>query len=123
MAAHLAGTAGTCRQVDAGQREVLLLPRLLRWARGGGLAVDLQTAPGLCELRMDVTTGKQAVVAKLDEAVWQNVQEEATDELCRSHSGLLAVLSAEADAALIERNEPVVRDAHAVGVLAEIFED
>src|SRR3954469_19389292 len=123
MAGHPTAAAGTRLQVDAGQREESLLPLLL-WRTGlGRFVVGLQVTPGLCELRADVAARVQAVVANLDEAVGQNVEEKAPDEFRRGDGDLLAVLGAEADAALVEGNEPVVRDAHAVGVPAEILED
>lgn len=89
----------------------------------GRLVVDRQMALGRCELGVDVTAGMQAVVANLGEPVRQHVEEETSNEFHRSHGDLLAVLGAEADAVGVERNQPVVRDAHAMRVLAEILED
>src|SRR5882672_6214543 len=97
MAGHLAAAAGTCLQVDSGQRQESLLPLLLRRTGLGRFVVGLQVTPGHCELRANVATGMQAVVANLDEAVGQNVEEKAPDEFRRGDGDLLAVLRAEAD--------------------------
>src|SRR3954466_3765092 len=122
VADHLAAAVRTCQQVDAGQCKEAVLPRRLRWTCWGRLVVDLQMAAGCCELRPDVAAREQAVVADLYEAVRQDVGEEATDEFRGRDGHLLAVLRAEADAMLVERNESVVRDAHAMSVPAEILE-
>ena len=70
-----------------------------------------------------VTAGEQAVVADLDEAVGQNVEEKAANEFLGGHDDLLAILGSKADAVFVERDESVVRDAHAMRVSAEILED
>ena len=63
------------------------------------------------------------------EAVWQGMQEEATDELVggKGHHLGPAVMSivapAEADLSLFDAEEPAVGDGHAMGVAAEIGED
>src|SRR5881628_1104811 len=66
---------------------------------------------------------EQAVVADLDEAGGQDVQQEAADELVGGKRGALAVLGGEGDAASIEGDEALVGDADAVGVAAEVVED
>jgi hypothetical protein len=102
MAGHSTAAARTRLQVDGGQREKSLLPILLRRTCLGRFVVGLQVTPGLCELRADVAAGVQAVVADLDEAVWQSVEEKAPDEFRRCDGDLLAILGVEADAALVE---------------------
>src|ERR1044071_2983075 len=123
MADHLAAAAGTCFQVEAGQCEEAVLPRRLRWTCCCRLVVDLKMAARLYELRVNVAAGMEAVVADLDEAVRQDVEQEATDELRGRHGHLPTVLRAEVDAVLVERNESLVRDTYAMRVPAEVLED
>ena len=72
--------------------------------------------------------GQQAVMADAMEALWQDVDEEAADELvgCERHA-LVAVaafdpviLPPEGDAGVIECDQPAVGDGDAVGVAREI---
>src|SRR6266545_8084889 len=100
VAEHAATTARTGCEVDAGEREEALLPRWLRWprwARVAGLALGVKTAAGENEFGAEIAAGQQAVVADLDEAVGQNVEQEAADEFLRGHGDALAVLGTKAD--------------------------
>src|SRR5690606_21582690 len=75
-------------------------------------------------------SGEQAVVADTVEPTRQNMEQEAPDELvgAEGHDALTVgpvttiILVAERDAALVERDQPTVRDRHAVGVAREIGE-
>ena len=73
-----------------------------------------------------LSVGKEAEVADADETAWQQVQEEATQELIdwKAHDALLVAMSgispAESDATLAESNEPVVGDGNPMGVVAKI---
>src|SRR5579863_5363007 len=70
--------------------------------------------------------GQQAIAADADEAFWQNMQEEAAEEVhgVESHDALLAAVGIiapeEADALPVEGGDAVVADGHAVGVAAEV---
>src|SRR6266852_4037857 len=70
---------------------------------------------------------EQAVVAHFDEAWWEYVLEEATDELCGRHligfelvSGRLFI--GESDVAVLQLEEAVVADSDAKDVRGEILE-
>ena len=75
-------------------------------------------------------TGEQAVVANAMEPAWQNVKQEAADELVDAERhDLLAVraiaaivLVAEGDAGRVESEQPPVRDGDAVGIARELGE-
>ena len=75
-------------------------------------------------------TGEQAVVADAVEAMWQDMEQEAADELVRRERhdalplGTIAaiVLVAEGDAGLVERNQAPVGDGDPVGIAREIGE-
>jgi hypothetical protein len=73
-----------------------------------------------------LSVGKEAEVADADEAAWQQVQEEATQELVdrQAHQSLLVavcgVSPAEADVAIRKSDQSAVGDADTVGVCAEI---
>src|SRR6266545_2010001 len=126
VAEHAATTPRTACQVDAGEREEALLPRWLcwpRWARVAALALGLKAAAGENEFGAEIAAGQQAVVADLDEAVGQNVEQEAADEFLRGHGDAFAVLGTKADAVFVERDQPVIREAHAMRVPPEIPED
>ena len=68
--------------------------------------------------------GEETVVADAVQASWQDVDEEATDELARGERHDLVagaavgsiVLVFEGDALLVERDQPAVGDGDAVGV-------
>lgn len=73
-------------------------------------------------MRLAGSAGKQAVVADAVEALWQDVEQEATDELLGDQRHHLLAVSAipavilitEGDAGLVEAKEPAVRDRHTV---------
>ena len=73
-----------------------------------------------------MAVGEEAEVADADEAAWQQVQKEATQELIdrQAHDALLVAVGgvspAKAYVALGKSNEPAVGDGDAVGVGAEI---
>jgi hypothetical protein len=73
-----------------------------------------------------LAVGEEAEVADADEAAWQQVQKEATQELIdrQAHDALLVAVGgvspAKAYVALGKSNEPAVGDGDAVGVGAEI---
>src|SRR5271167_1469435 len=75
-------------------------------------------------------TGEQAVMANAVEATWQDMEQEAADELVRRkrHDALplrtiaAVVFVAEGDAGLVERNQTLARDGDPVGVAREIGE-
>ena len=97
----------------------------------GGIALRLRCVEQLAGSR-DVVgapgAGEQAVVADAVEAVRQDVDEEAADELACGeghHLGPLAALGAivlplEGDALAVERDEAAVGDGDAVGVAGEV---
>lgn len=76
------------------------------------------------EMRLAGGAGEQAVVTDAVEALWQNVEQEAADELVGGQRHDLLAVSAtpavilitEGDAGLVEAKEPAVRDRHTVGV-------
>ena len=72
------------------------------------------------ESRGRVTRGMKSVVANLDEARRQHVLDEAREQLVSGDGDGVAVLGAEGDAALVDRDEALIGDADAVGVSAEI---
>src|SRR5215212_6641124 len=105
------------------------------WLVVGGLGVDLIRGRGRGEQSPDPgdvgrpgAAGEQAVVADAVEAVGQDVQQEAADELVRREGHGLdpgaprravpgaVILPAERHAALVEGEEPAVRDRDPVGV-------
>ena len=59
----------------------------------------------------------------LDEAGGQDVLQEATQKLHARDRGGVAILGAESHAALVHRHQPVVRDADAVCIGAQISND
>jgi len=75
--------------------------------------------------------GQQAVVTDAMEALWQDVHQEATDELggIERHHGVslptldAVILPLECDAVVIEREEAAVGDGDAMGVAGEIAQD
>ena len=75
--------------------------------------------------------GQQAVVTDAMEALWQDVHQEATDELggIERHHGVsfapfeAVILPLEGDALVIEREEAAVGDGDAMGVAGEIAQD
>jgi hypothetical protein len=70
---------------------------------------------------------EQAVVTDLDEARWEDVLEEATDELFGTDSSTLELVSGrlfvrESDLAIMQLAQAVVTDSDAKDVRGEIFE-
>ena len=95
---------------------------------GGGATASSSRARARLTLRAGA--GEQAVVADAVEAAWQDVEQEAADELVggerhvvRAGRAVAAViLVAEGDAGLVEARQPAVRDGDAMGVAREIGE-
>src|SRR6516225_5549280 len=81
-----------------------------------------------CDVGGSVAAGKQSVVPNAMEALWQDVDEKATNELIgRERHRLVTswpvdaiVLVPEGDAVLVGGYEPAIGDCHAVGVAREI---
>jgi hypothetical protein len=73
-----------------------------------------------------LAVGKEAEVTDAHEAAWQQVQEEATQELIvrQAHDSLLVAVGgvspAEADLAVGEGDQPAVGDADAMGLCTEV---
>ena len=73
-----------------------------------------------------LAVGEEAEVADADEAAWQQVQQEAAQELVcgQAHDALPVVMRgvspAEADLAVSEGDQPAVGDADAMGIRAEV---
>jgi hypothetical protein len=70
---------------------------------------------------------EQTVVTDFDEARWEEVLEEATDELLGGHGGVLELVSgrlfvSESDLAIMKGAEAVVTEGHAKDVRGEILE-
>ena len=70
---------------------------------------------------------EQAVVTDFDEAWWEDVLEEATDELLSGESAVAELVSggllvSESDLAMMEVAEAVVTEGHAKDVRGEILE-
>ena len=86
--------------------------------------------PGVRNVGFASGTGQQPVVADAMEALRQNVEQEAPDKLVAGERhcavpGLTVaavILVAEGHAALVESNEPAVRDGDTMGVAGEIGE-
>ncbi len=118
---------GTAVDVDAGQPQHEGVHGLDRaGGRGGGLGQDLSA---LGELGGAGAVGEEAEVADADEAVGDDMEEEAADELRRlqfHHLHAIAVgvvLPPEADAVGIEAEDAFVGEGDAVGVAAQVLED
>jgi len=83
-----------------------------------------QQQPCLCNVFRPTAIGEQAIVADAMKAAWQNVGEEAADELMRFKRHGLVALAAfdpvvfvfEGDAFIIHRNQATVGDGDAVRV-------
>ena len=92
---------------------------------------DIKQLAHLCQVIGPSGVGEQAVVADTVEAVRQDMDEKAADELrCRQGHVLVAglsfcsiVLPLEGDALVITGDQTAVGDGDAVGVTAEIGED
>ena len=99
----------------------------LRVVGGVQLCADLlQQAEAERQQRGSLPVGQEAEVADADEARWQQMQQEAAEELVdrQAHDALLVavrgVSPAEADLSVGEGNQPAVGDADAMGICAEI---
>src|SRR5690606_29639892 len=109
------------------------------WPRVGGLLSyrgvvrrrrDFEQPASQSEAVLAGGAGEQAVVPDTVEAAWQNVDQEAADELVgdQSHdalpfgAGAAIVLVAEGHLIAVEGDEAAVRDRHAMGVAREIGE-
>ena len=96
---------------------------LRRWRHGKQFA-------GTRDIGLACGTGEQAVMADAVEATWQDMEQEAPDELVRREGhdalplGTIAaiVLVAEGDAGLVERDQAPVGDGDPVGIAREIGE-
>ena len=75
------------------------------------------------ELCVDVAGGEQAVMADLDEAFGEDVEDEASKKLVGRESDLRRTACAKGDAVLVEGDEAVIADADTMGVLAEVAKD
>ena len=113
--------------VDPGEAEDQRRGRFDRpGRRGGRLGQDL---PAPRELGLAGTVGQEAKVSDADEPAGDDMEQEAANELLgvqRHHLHAVAVgvvLPAEAHAPVVEAEEPVVGEGHAVGVAAEVLED
>ncbi len=117
---------GTAGDVEAGQAQHQGVHRLDRAGGRGGLGQDLAAAR---ELGGPGAVGEEAKVADADEAVGDDVEEEAADELRRlqlHHLDAIAVgvvLPAEAEAAVVEAENTLVGEGDAVGIAAQVLED
>ena len=93
--------------------------------------VDTEQCPGLGEVLGACTVGKETVVTNAVEAVGQDVDEEASDELLSvERHGFVSVFlfgavvfPAEGDVVFVEGDETGVGDGDAVGVSREVGED
>lgn len=82
-----------------------------------------QQGAGELKPRVHIAGGKEAMMAHLDEAFWQDVQDEAAKKLLGLESDLGVAACAESDAARIESDEAMIADADAMGVLTEVAKD
>ena len=89
----------------------------------GDIVLVRQATTSNLELGGNVGSGDQAVVADLDEAGGQDMQQEPAHELDCIDGGRLSVLGAEADVVPVEADETLVGEADPMGVTAEILED
>jgi len=72
---------------------------------------------------VDVAGGEQAVMADLDEAFGEDMEDEASKKLVGRESDLVRTACAKGDAVLVEGDEAVIADADTMGVLAEVAKD
>ena len=87
------------QDVSAGRRHALR-----------GRRTRLEQRARFDELRVDVAGSEQAEVAHLDEARGQDEKQEAAKKFDRREGEGLAVLGAECDGVVAERDEPAVGD-------------
>src|SRR4051794_28746752 len=82
-----------------------------------------------CQLALALTVAEEPEVADAVEAVRENMDQEPADELVggQGHRAVVAVLPvvlpAEADLAVVDGDQPAVRDSDAMGVAPDIGED
>ena len=111
--------------IDAGDAQHQVPGRLWRYGRRGRLG---QERPALPERVRAAAIGEQAEVADADEAVGDDVEQEATEEFVDLELHDLAAVAVgvvappKADAALGCGEQPVVGERDAVGVVAEVGE-
>ena len=126
MSLHRSATTGRANQdIDAGESEEQFPPggRGIE-ARGLGSSGRVEeTAASHLEFRAGVGGGDETVVADLDEASGQDVQEESAHELDGVDGGGISVLGAETDGVPVEGDEALVGETDPVGVTAEVLED
>ena len=114
--------------MDAAARGVRRL--LLRTSRVLQARRHREQLAGACDIGRAVAIGKQSVVADAVEAVRQDVDEKAADELVRaerddfvSRAAIGAIiLVPEGDAVVVGGDQPAVGDGDAVGIAREISE-
>jgi hypothetical protein len=81
------------------------------------------------QLFLSLSVGEKAVVADFDEALGEDVEEKATDELqsIEGHDvlavSLSVVLPTKGDPAFVQRDQTLVGDSDAVGVASEVLEN
>ena len=99
--------------------------RVGRFVRGSH---DAEQAAAGGEAGCPVAIGQQAVAADVLEAVGQHVQQEAADEFVslEGHGlrcvGVFIVFPPEGDVAVVEADQPVVRNGDAMGIAAQVVE-
>lgn len=102
----------------------------LDWRIGGGGCRDAKQLANVVEMTFAGGPGEQAVMADAVKALGQDVEQDAADELvCGERHDLLpfnpaaaVVLVAEGDAAVVEADQPAVRDSDSVGVARQVRE-
>ena len=120
-------TNGTAFDIDAGEAPHQCRDRFRRPGRRGGEHGEELAAPG--ELGLASAIGEQPEVADAHEAIGDDVEQEAADELGRlqrHHLEAVAVgviLPPEVDDAVSVADEPFVGERDAVGIAAEVVED
>lgn len=98
----MAAAARTPGHIDAGEREQPFLPGRVRPVLVGRLVLRFQVSASGFELGSNVAAGKQTVVADFDEAVGEDVEKKAANELLHRDGDLPPVLPTERDIVLVE---------------------
>ena len=114
------------REINAGELEQLGSPVRCANTAGPHLVgprVRLQDGTRAFELRGGVAGSKQAVVTDLHEATWEDVEQEAPNELVRREGHAVAALGHEANAVGLDALQALIGETHAVGVAAEVPKD
>ena len=116
--AHDAAAFGARRRADG-------CLRLRSLARRGLHALDPvgQGGPAQGEFCGATAIGHEAEVADAVEAVWQCVQEKATEELQRREGALLALLGGEAHTLVTDIAKSMIGETNAVRVAAQVSVD